>query len=397
MHILIIPSWYPKDPGDINGCFFREQAISLKKNEHHIGVVYPQFRSIRDWRSLFAGEYGLQTESDELLHVYRWHGMAWSLRMPFSGIKLWLNSGLKLYESYIKQHGKPDIIHAHSLLNAGVLASEIKKRHNIPFVITEHSSAYGKGLITPLLRQYARDAAIYADARLAVSMPFAKLLERFFSMDAGTWKVLPNILSSRFEAASLTEVTVNRKPFVFVNISMLSPIKGIDVLLQGFAKFSKADGDTRLLIGGEGRQKQSLESMAEKLGIATQVDFLGSLSRDQVVSAMLNSHAYVLSSHSETFGVAVIESLALGKPVIATRCGGPESIVQVEDGLVIPADDVNALAAAMDSIKNNYDDYKGEEIRRSCISRYGERAVVKQLNAVYEKVLANHTVASNEC
>lgn len=395
MHVLIIPSWYPKDRDDISGSFFREQAIALKKHGHQVGVVYPQLRSIRDWRSLFTGRTGLQTETDELIHTFRWHGMAWSLREPFSSLDLWVNTGLKLYERYIKQYGKPDVIHAHSLLNAGVLASKIKKRFSVPFVITEHSTAYGAGSVTPTLSQFARDAANHADARLAVSEPFAELLERYFGMDKGAWKALPNILGARFEAAPLADAAGNRDPFVFINISILTLRKGIDVLLKGFAKSSKNDGSTRLLIGGDGKQRHVLESLAEKLGISPQVEFLGSLSRDEVVRAVANSHAYVLTSHIETFGVAVVESLALGKPVIVTRCGGPESIVRIEDGLVIPVNDENALASAMIAIKNKYDDYEGERIRQSCISRYGERAVVERLNVVYENVIANNSIADD--
>lgn len=395
MHILIIPSWYPEEGDDVSGSFFREQAIAMKNHGHQIGVVYPQLRSVRNWRSLFTGMRGLQADTDEMIHTFRWHGMAWSLRAPFSSLELWVKTGLKLYECYVKQHGRPDLVHAHSLLNAGVLASEIKKRHKVPFVVTEHSTAYGKGEIASTLGRHARDAANSADARLAVSAPFAELLQQYFGASVGTWKVLPNILSAGFEKALFARPADNGEPFIFINVSMLTARKGIDILLRGFAQSFKKDGNIRLLIGGDGGQRRVLESLASELGISRQVDFLGRLSRKQVVSAIANSHAYILASHIETFGVAVIEALAMGKPAIVTRCGGPETIVRAEDGLVIPANDADALSSAMIEVKNKYDRYKGEVIRRSCISRYGESAVVGQLNKVYESVAANSSMTDD--
>lgn len=61
-------------------------------------------------------------------------------------IKKWVDKGLKLFELYIAENGIPNIIHVHSLMNAGYLALKIKK-YGVPFVVTEHSTAYARGLV----------------------------------------------------------------------------------------------------------------------------------------------------------------------------------------------------------------------------------------------------------
>ena len=102
---------------------------------------------------------------------------------------------------------------------------------------------------------------------------------------------------------------------------------------------------------------------------------------------MADSDAFVLSSQYETFGVVVIEALALGLPVIATRCGGPESIVRDEDGLLIPIEDISSLAIAMKTIYDNRLKYNAEEIRTACSDRYSEKSVAEQLKTGYAEIV----------
>lgn len=91
-----------------------------------------------------------------------------------------------------------------------------------------------------------------------------------------------------------------------------------------FARVLEQYPDLLLEIGGDGPEKTKLEELVTKLGINKNIKFLGQLTRDEVKNKMNEeSSAFVLSSEYETFGVVVVEALALGKPVIATKCGGP--------------------------------------------------------------------------
>jgi glycosyltransferase involved in cell wall biosynthesis len=103
---------------------------------------------------------------------------------------------------------------------------------------------------------------------------------------------------------------------------------------------------------------------------------------------------FVLSSIYETFGVVVVEALAAGRPVIATRCGGPECIIGEEDGLLVLPGDVNALADAMIKMRANIRKYKPDGLRARCRARFGENAVIKQLKSVYSGVLTNGRLTS---
>lgn len=387
MHILILPSWYPKYPGDIGGSFFREQALALKKHGCKVGVVVVQLRSLRNFKSIFSGSYKVEFENDCGVATYRQHGINWFPKLRMLQSKVWAHIGCKLVERYIAEQGKPDIIHVHSMLNAGIVAHHIMQRCGIPYVVTEHSTAFARNLLSPCQLQVASKIASQAQRCFAVSSPFADLLNEGLGASKNRWEVIPNIVHDNFFAKQLS--TKDSDPFVFIDVCLLTFKKRVDLLIQAFAKSFKGNNTVHLHVGGDGETRPALERLAKKLGVADQVRFLGMLNREQVVHEVSAADAFVLSSQHETFGVVLIEALALGKPVIATRCGGPEDIVTEKDGLLVPVDDVDALSTAMQKLYANRASYHAESLRQSCRERFSEAAVSKRLLKVYAEVLSS--------
>lgn len=386
MHILFIPSWYPCNPHDVSGSFFREQAQALKKQGCTVGVIAIRLRSLRDWRSVITGRYDKEFENDQGVTTYRKHGMVWFPRMPKLIAWLWQKNAMVLFEQYIKVHGKPDIIHVHSILYAGFAAKAISDKFQIPYVITEHSSAFACGLVTFAQKRMAEQVSMYAQKRFAVSRPFAVLLSDYFMAKNSPWDVMPNIVHERFLSYPI-ENRDKRESFSFINVALLSPNKGVDSLIKAFAKALSSQSNLKLKIAGDGSERTALEALAHDLGVVANVEFLGMLSREQVTEQMAVSDVFVLSSQYETFGVVVIEALALGRPVISTCCGGPEDIIRNEDGVLVPVNDVDALAIAMLAFYNDRVSYKSEEIREACRARYSEVVVAGKLIQVYNDVL----------
>jgi glycosyltransferase involved in cell wall biosynthesis len=384
MHVLIIPSWYPDYSKDINGVFFREQALALRKNGCQVGVIYPKLRSLRNWRTVLDGG-GIVYENDDGVETYRSYGVQWFISMPSGFKRLWVYHGLKLFKKYIKAHGMPDIVHVHSMLYAGLLACELKLLYGVPFVITEHSTEYARQLINPVDLLLARNIARNAAANFAVSTCFSNLLDELVPC-SHPWRVLPNIVSQIFLDYPLKQ-KASHQSFNFINIAMMSDKKKQKNILIAFAKVFGNSENITLTIGGDGPEMPQLKELSRTLGVSDRVCLPGSLSRQQVLDLMVVSDAFVLSSQYETFGVVVIEALALGLPVIATRCGGPESIVRDEDGLLIPIEDISSLAIAMKTIYDNRLKYNAEEIRTACSDRYSEKSVAEQLKTIYAEIV----------
>jgi glycosyltransferase involved in cell wall biosynthesis len=157
-------------------------------------------------------------------------------------------------------------------------------------------------------------------------------------------------------------------------------------MTAAFAAAFRADSTAQLRLGGGGPLEPNLRRLAEKLGVSGQVNFLGVLSRDQILAEMSDCEAFVLPSHFETFGVVLIEALALGRPVIATRCGGPEFIVHAGNGLLVEPGDVDRLAAALSEMRANTQRYVPEELRRDVTERFGPDQVAKRLADIYQEI-----------
>jgi glycosyltransferase involved in cell wall biosynthesis len=383
LHVLVIPSWYPETPVDISGSFFREQATALVKAHCKVGVIYPQRRSIRNW---YRGAYGLDEQDEDGVSVLRWYGIKWLSLFSGGNALLWLRDGIRIYKRYVKRHGVPDIIHAHSAIYGGVLAQRIRQRFGVPYVITEHSSVYVRNMLDDRQRKLAGDAVRLASRRFAVSESLCALLEKYFGMGAGSWETLPNMVNHMFAEYPLQGPVRKSDGFVFVSITALKNNKGVDDLINAFARAFTHKKEVRLVIGGDGAERANLQALVKRLGLESRVRFLGALSRRQVLETVSVADAFVSSSHYETFGVAVVEALALGKPVIVTRCGGPESIVQERDGMLVPTSDVDSLAEAMKVMRNNIEKYDASEIRQACLCRYSEAAVTARLISCYENL-----------
>lgn len=386
MHVLIIPSWYPETPEDVDGIFFRLQAQALQRSGLKIGVTAPVFRSMRGKpASVVNGGYGIRSYTEENIPTYVYKSMYFFPRLPYLDRHRWVRAGWKLFEHYVRDHGTPDIIHAHSMNHAGILAQQIHAKTGIPFVLTEHSSTYARKLIRNWQRPAMLQSAQQCSARIAVSKDFCRLLEtEYGGLD---WQYIPNSLSPAF----IRPVDLANKPknadFTFCSVAHLNYNKGFDILLPAFAEALKIHPDLKLKIGGTGLIASQLHNLAAELGLENSVEFLGGLQNDQVLDLMFRSDAFVLASRNETFGVVFIEALSQGLPVAATRCGGPQTIINENNGILVPVGDVQALAGALVSLYENRGRYDAQTLRADCLNEFGEEAVVRQITAVYKTIL----------
>lgn len=387
MHILILPSWYSYSSRPLGGVFFREQALALRDAGYQIGVVAPILKSLKEFSGprefsrntrYWINDGGVATLREESWAIPKLHRL---------NMARWLSSGRRLVNEYFESQGRPDIIHAHSMLYAGSLAAEIKEKHQISYVITEHSSVFARGLINDWQLRHIQKAIHNSSCRVAVSEELARLLGRFTPVPGATWNYLPNMVDvDFFSAGHDMESTAANTRFVFFFAAFLTQNKGAHVLLEAFAR-SFADDEVELWIGGDGEERARLEKQATFLGIRNRTRFLGNLTREQMRITMRQCDAFVLPSLHETFGVVLIEALATGKPVIATRCGGPESIVHSKNGFLVAPSDPDALGAAMRQMVKTVDRFDTDAIRSDCIERFSRQAVVRELSKVYRAAL----------
>jgi glycosyltransferase involved in cell wall biosynthesis len=361
--------------------------MAVQRAGLQVGVLAPSLTSVRP---LLRGGWprsGARTELDDQVPTLRIYQPGWLPPAPALHESLLIRSSLAAFEGYVRSRGRPDLIHAHSLLHGGRVARAILEEFGVPYVLTEHSSAFGTRSIGRRTAREAVGAASKASRCLAVSDALGRTMSEIPGMRCD-WLTVPNVLDARFPVSPL-ERQGNRLPqvFRFKALGALRPIKGFDILIRAFAQAFVHHPPVSIEIGGEGPERESLARLAVDLGVGEQVLFSGPLVRSEVPEWMSAGDAFVVSSRLETFGVVVIEALAMGLPVVATRCGGPEFIVGSDDGVLVPPDDPAALAEALARVRKDHANYDPEALRERCVQRFGEEAVVKQLLEIYREVL----------
>ena len=144
-------------------------------------------------------------------------------------------------------------------------------------------------------------------------------------------------------AASTAEEIAARPPVVGA-VGRLSPEKGMDVLLDAFARLTTPSAS--LIIGGDGPERQRLVEQAADLGIGDRVRFLGRVSSAAEVYGL--SRAAAVPSRTEAFGMTTVEALSAGLGVVASDCEGSREILAGRYGELVPVGDAAAMASALD-------------------------------------------------
>jgi glycosyltransferase involved in cell wall biosynthesis len=417
MHILIIPSeeFLPVF-SETTGIFQYHQAKVLQDAGHKVGVISISqsfsftmiakglfFKLARKkvnnacdnhsfsgliklaYRKVFRPTWFLQQETVRGISVLRIDGLFYRPPVENKNHYGWIKAGLAAYKEYIRLNGVPEIIHAHNAVYAGMLCQAIEKRYRVPYIVTEHSTAFARKVITSEKILQRIKAAYNRSVLLScVSEPFCHLLNQQFAFNR--FRCLHNVLDPDFENR---EINIQEKndEFVFINIAELHPKKDHFTLINAFKEVYLKHPQARLWIGGEGILSEELHALVAKENLQEAVRFLGLLNRDQVFDAMGKADCFVLSSKYETFGVVVIEAMLLGKPVIATKCGGPESFVRDFTGIIVNKENKAELVQAMSEMLHRLKRYDAGQIREYAIQTFGAASFLNNVMQLYKDSL----------
>jgi glycosyltransferase involved in cell wall biosynthesis len=192
----------------------------------------------------------------------------------------------------------------------------------------------------------ARDAELRGAAHVFTPSSYLGELAVSWGVAPARVSVLPNPAPElpESEPREVLRASFGMDRLTLAFAGRLTAQKSLGLALRAISQVDGVD----LLIAGEGDERAPLEDAAAKLALSERVRFLGPLARDRVIDLFRAADAAILSSSWENFPHAVVEALAVGTPVIATRAGGVAEVVHDEvNGLIVPADDAEALGAAV--------------------------------------------------
>lgn len=262
---------------------------------------------------------------------------------------------------FAREHGsRPDLLHVQCFGPNGVYALGMHRLTRTPLVVSSHGETFADDhhvFDASRLVPWALGAAMHR--ALAVTgcsgVVLDDLARRFPRWDRRAASTVPNGV----DLAAVDVPHDSRPPApgredaapVVLAVGRLQHVKGFDLLVRAFADAASdalLPAGTRLRIGGDGPEEQTLRELAATLGIADRVDLPGRLDRRRVAAEMSRAAVVVVPSRAESFGITVLEAWRAGAPVVATTRGGPpEFVTPDETGLLVDPLDTVALSSAL--------------------------------------------------
>lgn len=152
-----------------------------------------------------------------------------------------------------------------------------------------------------------------------------------------------SIISPAVNTHELVYDSRKRKNYIFYAGRLDDPRKNIPLLIKSFHLFHKKHPNFQLLLAGGGSGE--LEKLVDQLNIASSVKFLGKISREDLISHYQNARVFVSTASQEGFGISVAEAMSCGTPVISTKSGGVEDIIDNDTGILVNASERNISTA----------------------------------------------------
>jgi glycosyltransferase involved in cell wall biosynthesis len=390
MRVLFLPRWYPHRYDPMPGLFIKRQAESVSSH-CDVSVLF-----VHEDRQC-TNKYEIDIADENGIHVVRVYYKVSSGGFGLFGKLVRLNRffhanwlGFRKLRDF-----PPDLLHVHVLTRQGFIALICKLFYKIPYVITEHWSRYfpQNNTYQGLLRKDVTGHVVhFASAIIAVS---EKLKEAMLdkNLNNRNYRVIPNPVD--MDKFNITEKIENPEPGKkrIVHISCFEDkSKNISGFLKAIKNLSLKREDFECYLIGEGPDWEQMKNHARDLDLIGKFAFFPGLKTEKdLVSEINNADFLVLSSHYETFGSVVIESLACGIPVVATNVGVVSQVVNKQNGLILPPGDINGLEEAIGIMLDSCSYYDRNQIRKSVVDKFSNKIIGEQLHLLYQEVLTNRS------
>lgn len=389
MKILVLSHLYPRSSNPIFGIFVHEQIKALIKKGYDVEVLSGEpywintFNPLKIYRALMAyrrSSVGWEVH-DGVRVCYFPYITGWIC--PFECHAYTYARGAERAVSRL-EIGLKSLVHAHTSFLDGSAARGLKRFRGWPYVLTEHTGPFSELTKNWLRRRQTQRAVLEASRVLAVSPALRNDMLHDLQLDRPLEiHAVPNGVDTDLFAPVSAEPRGQEIRALWVGHHV--PVKRVDVLLKAFQAAHQAQPNLRLTLVGDGALKRVAEACVKNLGLSGVINMEPAMDRARVASIMCEHDFLVISSETETFGVVAAEALSCGIPVLSTRCGGPESILEdARTGMLVGKDEVS-LAQGLEDMAQAVvlGKFDPKFIRQRAIKLFSFDLVAVSLGSVY--------------
>jgi len=384
--VCLLTNAYPDFPDSSRVVFIRQLAGLLSERDMEVSVVAPR---------IFAGSKPREREGaievrrfasfleNKLLVQYE--------RTPVFRLTGYMAAGALAAIRCVRER-KCDLIHAHWVIPAGLIALVAGRICRKPVVVTAHGSDL---LVVPgrsgLIGKLVKYVLGHADAVTSVADHLTGLIAE---MGIPREKVLTfpmSVPTESFAPEGDAQVGWEGKAVIFSNRS-LYPLYNVETLVRATPAILEKTPNAQVVIAGEGPEREKLASLASELGVSDRVEFIGMIPHERMPEYLRGASVYVSTALSDGASVSLLEAMACGTfPVVADIPANREWIDDGSSGLLFPPEDPDALAERISQCISQADLRNGaREINVGLVERKAcWSSNVERLLELYAKVLAD--------
>lgn len=287
----------------------------------------------------------------------------------------------KICEEY-----QPDVLHAHCSVPAGAVVAQFGKRYGYPVVITEHSPMEQLNLENKSMRKKIGGAYKNSNANICVSKDSMMRLQQRFP-DCRFRVIYNGILAPEtMELEQTVYAKAGKINCCIVAAFYSQDIKGYQFLLPAIAQLKREGMPIVLHICGGGEYFEYYVNMARELGIADDCVFYGDCNKTKVYSIVSQMDFNISASLFECSGVSVEEALLLGKPMLVTKSGGANSLVNEDVAIVVDRGSTQALVDGIREMTRRLDSFHEERIKEYARKNFEIDHVSQQYRKLYQEL-----------
>jgi len=387
MKVLWLASWYPNKISPLDGDFVQRHALAVS-----------EFASVS---VIYVAQYGESVPNPQPEIVETANGAVKELRVYFTSLRTgirvldkliynwkYYHTYRSIIRSYFSEYGKPDLVHVHVPMKAGIIARWIKRRWKIPYVVTEHSAIYVPGPADAFDNRsfYFRQnvSAIFRAAAGVTSVSFhnGSIIKKLFGLkmmytlhnvvDIKSFFYKPGVIGARCR---------------FIHVSTMGFQKNTIGILQVCAKLKMIREDWELELIGP--PNAPVVDFIENNELKNFVFVKGEVSNKEVARQMQDASALVMFSRYENFPCVIIEALCCGLPVVATNVAGIPEAVDASNGILVESENEAQLLAAMIEMIERFHLFDGPGIAQKAAKKYNYNTIGKQFFDLYNAVVSS--------
>lgn len=288
---------------------------------------------------------------------------------------------LLLLSRRIIKKEKVNLLHCQGFLSS-LVGWRLGGRFHLPYIITVQRIETKKGFWRK---------KVYKEAKVCIAASSA-IKNYFREIGCQNIEVIPNGIDlARFQGLSrererrLLGLT---DEFAVITVARLEKVKGVDYLIKAFSILIKKISRAKLFVVGDGSERKQLEGLVLDLGLGEKVRFLGEVPNKEIPQYLAAADCFCLPSRREGFGIAVLEAMAAGVPVVATKVGGvPDIIENQKDGLLVESQNPKVLSAALLEIASNSG--LAERLKQNAqlkVQQYNWSDISERVLSIYQSV-----------